>query len=191
MAILIGLEPEMMLRLLALSLFLVPGVPGAAWGGKGHRIIASASVRGLPRVVGAWFSGQEGMVVEHASDPDHWRRDRKEPPRHFINSDVYGGPSSVPLTPDEAIDQIGARRFQKTGQLPWTVQDQVRSLASAFRDRDRGRVLLETSYLSTTWGISMSPSTPSATMTARIRDSGEFTRAGKPVWWSATWSPPP
>ena len=106
MAILIGLEPEMMLRLLALSLFLVPGVPGAAWGGKGHRIIASASVRGLPRVVGAWFSGQEGMVVEHASDPDHWRRDRKEPPRHFINSDVYGGPSSVPLTPDEAIDGI-------------------------------------------------------------------------------------
>ncbi|MBP1627733.1 MAG: hypothetical protein H6Q00_2208 [Holophagaceae bacterium] len=138
----------MMLRLLALSVLLVSGVPGAAWGEKGHRIIASSAVRGLSGSVGAWFSGQEGLVVEHASDPDHWKRDRKEPPRHFINCDVYGGPASVPFTAEEAIGLVGARRFHKAGQLPWTVQDQVRSLASAFRDRDRGRVLMEASYLS-------------------------------------------
>lgn len=138
----------MIFRTFAFSFLILSGVPGTAWGEKGHRIIASAAVRGLPRPVGAWFSGQEGMVVEHASDPDHWKRDRKEPPRHFINCDEYGGPSSVPFTPEEALERIGSRRFQKAGQLPWTIRDQVQSLAVAFRSRDRGRVLMESSYLS-------------------------------------------
>ena len=138
----------MTFRAFALASILLVGLPGMAWGAKGHRIIASTAVRGLPRPVGAWFSGQEGMVVAHSSDPDHWKRDRKEAARHFINSEDYGGASAVPFSPEEAIERVGARRFQKAGQLPWAIQDQVRSLAAAFRSRDRGRVLLEASYLS-------------------------------------------
>jgi len=133
---------------LGLILLLFPGLPGMAWGEKGHRLIASGAVRSLPGPVGAWFSGQESRVVEHASDPDHWKQDRKEAPRHYINSDQYGGPPAVPFSSEEAIHRIGARRFQKAGQLPWVVQDQVRTLAAAFRARDRGQVLMEASYLS-------------------------------------------
>nr|WP_320131403.1 S1/P1 nuclease [uncultured Holophaga sp.] len=138
----------MKFRSLALGCLIAWAIPAAAWGDKGHRIIASCAVRGLPPVVGAWFSGQEGLVVGHASDPDHWKKDRKEAPRHFLNCEVYGGAASVPRSAQEAIGRVGVRRFQKSGQLPWAIQDQVRVLATAFRSRDRGRVLLESSYLS-------------------------------------------
>jgi len=138
----------MKLALLLLPLLCLAGLPGAAWGEKGHRLIASNALRSLPPGVSSWYSGQEYQVVSHASDPDHWKHDRKEPPRHFINSEVYGGPSGVPTSTDEAVARIGSRRFAKAGQLPWVIQDQVRNLAQAFRSRNRGQVLMETAYLS-------------------------------------------
>lgn len=120
--------------------------PLAAWGRKGHRVVARLALLDLPPGPSAWFRGQEDFVEAHSSDPDAWKDDPLEGPRHFIDMDRY--PEGVPTLLGEARDKVGPAIFQKSGQVPWVIQDRVRDLAQAFRKGDRAQVAYLASILS-------------------------------------------
>jgi len=126
--------------LLLVFVLLAASAPASAWGRTGHRLIAELALRDLPPEVGAWLKGHERTLLEHSSDPDSWRHDRKEGPRHYLNTEPYGGPGGVPFEVPDAIRKVGAASFQKHGQVPWIIQDRLRDLVGAFQCKDRPRI---------------------------------------------------
>lgn len=127
-------------------LLLVVVVPLLAWGDRGHRVVSSLAIRSLPEGPGAWFNGREAEVCDHASDPDHWKQDRKEGPRHFLDMEPYGDPDQLPRTLEEAKAKVGGD-YYRLGVVPWIIQDRWRDLVEAFREGDPAQVALATAIL--------------------------------------------
>jgi hypothetical protein len=121
-------------------------LPLHAWGDKGHRAVSTLALKSLPAGPRAWFVGREAEVIDHASDPDHWKQDRKEGPRHFMDLEAYGGPDHLPRTLDEARAKIGDDYYRR-GVVPWIVQDRYRDLIDAFREGDPDKVALASAIL--------------------------------------------
>lgn len=136
----------MRLSPILLAACLILALPLSAWGRKGHQILARVALQDLPPGPAAWFEGLEATVVDHSSDPDEWKHDHLEGPRHFLDMDRY--PGQVPTLISEAREQLGPKLFQRAGQLPWTIQDRVRLLTKAFKAGDRQEVALQASWLS-------------------------------------------
>ena len=131
----------------ALSLLLLLMAPPlSAWGDKGHRVVSSLALRSLPDGPRAWFAGGEGDVADHSSDPDHWKQDRKEGPRHFLDTEPYGDPKRLPRTLEEAEAKVGGD-YYRLGVVPWIIQDRWRDLVDAFRGGDPAQVALATAIL--------------------------------------------
>lgn len=118
----------------------------AAWGDKGHRVVSTLALRSLPDGLRAWFAGREADVCDHASDPDHWKQDRKEGPRHFLDMEPYGDPERLPRTLDEARAKAG-EDYYRHGVVPWIIQDRWRDLVEAFRTGDPAKVAAATAIL--------------------------------------------
>jgi hypothetical protein len=118
-------------------LLIATASPLLAWGKVGHQLVSQLALKDLPPEAAAWFKGQESEFVEHSSDPDHWKQDRKEGPRHFLDSELYGGPGEVPFEVPEALRKVGPDAFQRGGQVPWIIQDRLRDLVDAFKKSDR------------------------------------------------------
>jgi hypothetical protein len=129
-----------------LSLALVSPLPLAAWGRKGHQAVIRLAVKDLPDPPAAWFKGQEDFMEAHASDPDEWKSDLLEGPRHFLEMDAYG--DDVPTLLSDARQKVGPAVFQRAGQLPWVIQDRVKDLAQAFLQGDRKQAAFLASILS-------------------------------------------
>jgi hypothetical protein len=130
-----------------LLLLLLAALPLSGWGDKGHRVTCALALEGLPPGPRAWYVGREAEVEDHASDPDHWRADRKEGPRHFLDMEPYGGPDHLPRTLEQAQARVGGDYYRK-GVVPWIIQDRWRDLVEAFRSGDASRVAMATAILS-------------------------------------------
>lgn len=122
-------------------------LPLLSWGDKGHRVVVTLSLTTLPPELRAWYRGRETFLRDHASDPDHWKQDRKEGPRHYLDSEAYGGPAGVPHDQEAARAKLGAG-FYRNGVVPWIIQDRWHDLVAAFRSGDPERVAYATSILS-------------------------------------------
>ncbi|HCZ32902.1 MAG TPA: hypothetical protein DHV93_05270 [Holophagaceae bacterium] len=133
------------MRVLFLLILLLAS-PLWSWGDKGHRVVSALALRSLPAGPQAWFNGREAEVGDHASDPDHWKQDRKEGPRHFLDMEPYGDPDHLPRTLEEARERIGGG-YYRFGVLPWVIQDRWRDLVEAFRSGDPARVAFATAVL--------------------------------------------
>jgi hypothetical protein len=120
--------------------------PLCAWGDKGHRTVSALALRSLPAEPRRWFTGQESVVADHASDPDHWKQDRKEGPRHFLNVEPYGGQEQVPHALEDAQAKLRGD-FYRRGVLPWIIQDRWRDLVDAFKTGDAARIAMATAIL--------------------------------------------
>lgn len=135
------------MRSIALLLLpLILAAPVSAWGNKGHRTTSALALKGLPPGVRAWYAGREAEVEDHASDPDHWRQDRKEGPRHFLDMEPYGGPDHLPRTLDDARARLGGDYYRR-GVVPWIIQDRWRDLVAAFRSGDPAKVAIASAIL--------------------------------------------
>lgn len=134
-------------RMRTLWLFLlVAAMPLWSWGNTGHRVVSILALRSLPPGPRAWFNGREAEVCDHASDPDHWKSDKKEGPRHFLDMEPYGDPDQLPRTLEEAQARVGSG-YYRLGVVPWIIQDRWRDLVAAFRQGDPGKVALATAIL--------------------------------------------
>jgi hypothetical protein len=140
------LEMRRRMRILLWLLALLAAFPLSAWGDKGHRVVSILALRSLPAGPAAWFAGREAEVADHASDPDHWKSDRKEGPRHFLDMEPYGDPAHLPRTLEEAQARVGGD-YYRLGVVPWIIQDRWRDLVDAFREGDPAKVAFATAIL--------------------------------------------
>jgi hypothetical protein len=130
-----------------LALCLCPPIPLLAWGRLGHERVAAAVLPDLPPELADWFRGREDVLPAHVNDPDQWKEtDPLEGPRHYLDSEAYGGPAGVPRDRAEAEAKLGTA-FQANGQVPWVVQDRVGTLAEAFRAGDPDKVAFQAAIL--------------------------------------------
>ena len=125
---------------------LLAALPLLAWGDQGHRTVNRLALQGLPPEVRGWYADREAYLADHASDPDHWKSDRKEGPRHYMNLEAFGGPGRLPRTL-EAARRVAGPDFTRKGVVPWVIQDRWRELSEAFRRRDAARVAEVTAIL--------------------------------------------
>ena len=123
----------------AILLLLLAALPLWAGGDQGHRAVSTLSLTALPPGPRAWFAGQEALMASHASDPDHWKSDPKERPRHYMNREAFGGPGHLPRTQEAAREQVGGG-FTRNGVVPWVIQDRWRDLVAAFQTGDPAKV---------------------------------------------------
>jgi hypothetical protein len=132
----------------ALALLCLTAPPLSAWGRRGHEIVATLACRDLPEGPAAWFQDAEQTLRDHCNDPDLWKEtDPSEGPRHFLDSEAYGGPAAVPHSRAAARARLGAEAFDRNGQVPWVIQDQVAQLATAFRGGDPAQVWFRAAIL--------------------------------------------
>ncbi len=131
----------------ALSLLLLLlTAPLWSWGDKGHRVVSVLAIRSLPEGPRAWFNGREAEVGDHASDPDHWKQDKKEGPRHFLDMEPYGDPDHLPRTLEEAQARVGGG-YYRLGVVPWIIQDRWLDLVAAFHTGDPTKVAMAPAIL--------------------------------------------
>jgi hypothetical protein len=130
-----------------LALCLCPPIPLSAWGRLGHERVAAAALLDLPPDLADWFRGREDTLPAHANDPDHWKQsDPLEGPRHYLDSEYYGGPAAVPRAKADAEAKLGDA-FQAAGQVPWVVQERVDTQAGAFASGDPEAVAFQAAIL--------------------------------------------
>ncbi len=131
------------------ALVLLVAAPLAAWGERGHRLTAARALTALPPELRAWYTGREARLSDAAVEPDAWRaHDRKEGPRHYLNTEFYGGPADIPREAEAALAKVGGATFQKAGTVPWVIQDRHRELVAAFRSGDAAKVAEVSGWLS-------------------------------------------
>jgi hypothetical protein len=115
--------------------------PARAWGFDVHRMITDRAIALLPDELRPFYEKHRTMVVEHSIDPDLWRSAgfAEEPPRHFLDIDVYGPYpfDALPRDYDEAVRKFGKAKIRKYGTLPWRTAEMYDRLVKAFADAGR------------------------------------------------------
>lgn len=115
---------------------LVTPMPLRAWGFDVHRLITSGAIDRLPDGLRPFYEKHRAVVVEHSIDPDLWRNAgfNEEPPRHFLDMDVYGPYpfKALPRDYDEAVRKYGKQKVTRYGTLPWRADEMYQRLVKAF-----------------------------------------------------------
>lgn len=126
----------------ALALLASSGTPTGAWGYDIHRVITDRAIAELPAQLRPFYEKHRTYLVEHSIDPDLWRLAGfgDEPPRHYVDLDVYGTYpfSALPRNRDLAVAKFGRDHVEKYGTLPWRVEEMYEQLVKAFRQQKDG-----------------------------------------------------
>ncbi|QIX60223.1 S1/P1 Nuclease [Hymenobacter sp. BT18] len=131
--------------LLVCGLFLAPSAL-LAWGNWGHQRINRAAVLALPAPLRTFFYNHVDFVVTEAVIPDSRKyviNDRAEFPRHFIDLEDYGTQpiSELPQTSAEAYKKYDAAMLDKSGRLPWYIQDVLAKLTQSMKNGRKDEIL--------------------------------------------------
>lgn len=129
-------------------IFLITGSVGLifAWGEWGHKHINRAAVFALPDGMIKFYYNHIDFITESSVVPDLRRgvlNDRTEPPRHYIDIEDFGNipVESFPKTTKEAYKKWDSAFLNKTGYLPWYIQNLEEKLTQAFKKRSKSEIL--------------------------------------------------
>ncbi len=116
------------------------------WGAWGHKHINRAAVFALPDGMIKFYYNHIDFITESAVVPDLRRgvlNDRNEPPRHFIDIEDFGNIpiDSFPKTIKEAYSKYDSTFLNKTGFLPWYIQNLTDKLTQAFQKRSKPEII--------------------------------------------------
>jgi hypothetical protein len=94
----------------------------------------------------------EADLQEDAVAPDEILRARDgkaEAIRHYIDLEYYGDDPFAALKPDIAAMELeyGAGTLEKSGTLPWTIEEMAQGIQQAWRKRDCAQVIILSGYL--------------------------------------------
>jgi hypothetical protein len=108
------------------------------WGFEAHRMINRAAVSALPADMRAFVEPHLEALAAHAVDPDLWKNDPDERPRHYIDlelGDASGPPfSALPRTYGAAVAALGADSVKVMGLLPWRIASYFEKLVAALEN---------------------------------------------------------
>ncbi|MEP6584740.1 MAG: zinc dependent phospholipase C family protein [Ginsengibacter sp.] len=116
------------------------------WGAWGHKHINRAAVFALPDGMIKFYYNHIDFITEGAVVPDLRRgvlNDRNEPPRHFIDIEDFGNIpiDSFPKTTKEAYTKYDSAFLNKTGFLPWYIQNLTDKLTLAFQKKSKSEII--------------------------------------------------
>ncbi|SHI90068.1 S1/P1 Nuclease [Hymenobacter daecheongensis DSM 21074] len=117
-----------------------------AWGTWGHQRINRAAVLALPPGLRTLFYNHIDFMVEESVVPDlrkYTLNDRAEYPRHFIDLEDYGSApvSELPQTSTAAYAKYEPAFLDKSGRLPWHIQDMMGKLTQAMKNGRKDDIL--------------------------------------------------
>ncbi|MDQ6844647.1 MAG: zinc dependent phospholipase C family protein [Bacteroidota bacterium] len=117
-----------------------------AWGSWGHKHISRAAVFALPGGMIKFYYNHIDFITEGAVVPDLRRgvlNDKSEGPKHFIDIEDFGNMSidSFPKTTKDAYVKYDSAVLNKTGYLPWYIQNLTEKLTLAFKKRSKSEIL--------------------------------------------------
>lgn len=122
-----------------------------AWGAWGHKHINRAAVFALPDSMRKFYYNHIDFITEGAVVPDLRRgllNDKNESPRHYIDLQDFHKPVSLlPKTTKEAYEKYDSAFLNKTGYLPWYIQNLTEKLTAAFKKRNKSEILFLSSEL--------------------------------------------
>jgi hypothetical protein len=124
-----------------------------AWGSWGHKHISRAAIFALPEGMQKFYYNHIDFITEGAVVPDLRRaliNDKNEGPRHYIDIEDFGkiAFSSFPKTTKEAYTKYDSNFLNKTGYLPWYIQNISEKLTQAFQKRNKSEILFLSTELS-------------------------------------------
>lgn len=116
------------------------------WGAWGHKHINRAAVFALPDGMIKFYYNHIDFITEGAVVPDLRRgvlNDRSEPPRHYIDIEDFGNIpiDSFPRTTREAYIKYDSTFLNKTGFLPWHIQNLTDKLTQAFQKKSKSEII--------------------------------------------------
>ena len=132
---------------LLLLFFIVSGINLLfAWGAWGHKHINKAAVFALPDGMRKFYYNHIDFITESAVVPDLRRgllNDKDEAPRHYIDMEEFGNipVSEFPKTTAEAYKKYDSAFLNKTGYLPWYIQNVTQKLTTAFKQKNKSEIL--------------------------------------------------
>ena len=117
-----------------------------AWGAWGHKHINRAAVFALPDGMIKFYYNHIDFITEGAVVPDLRRgvlNDRNEPPRHYVDIEDFGNMpfDSFPKTTKEAYIKYDSAFLNKTGFLPWYIQNLTEKLTQAFQKKSKSEII--------------------------------------------------
>ncbi|WP_400190395.1 zinc dependent phospholipase C family protein [Hymenobacter sp. B81] len=132
--------------LLAAALLLITPSLLMAWGTWGHQRINRAAVLALPAPMRTFFYNHIDFMVQESVVPDlrkYTLNDKAEGPRHFLDMEHYGtrNVAELPQTPAEAYAKYDAAMLDKSGRLPWYIQEMLGKLTQAMKNGRKDDIL--------------------------------------------------
>ena len=135
------------IKTLFIFLFISAGVSLVfAWGSWGHKHIGRAAVFALPDSMQQFYYNHIDFITEAAVVPDLRRaliNDKNEGPRHYVDIEDFGNIpiESFPKTTKEAYTKYDSAFLNKTGYLPWYIQNITDKLTTGFKKRNKSEIL--------------------------------------------------
>lgn len=114
------------------------------WGFYGHQRINYYAVFLLPPEMMVLYKPNIQFITDHAVDPDKRRYAvAAEAPKHFIDIDFYGSYPypQLPRKYDEAVEKYTEDTVIARGIVPWWIQIMEQRLTSAFKEKNRAKIL--------------------------------------------------
>lgn len=124
-----------------------------AWDSRTHELITRLAIDALPPgTLKASFERDSAQLEEFSIEPDTVLRPlygKAEGYRHYIDLEEFGDDPFAHLNPDKrAMDQsVGNETLQRSGILPWAIEDEASKTASAWRSGDCGEAIRHAGYL--------------------------------------------
>jgi hypothetical protein len=119
-----------------------------AWGFWAHQRINRAAIFALPDSMRVFFYNHIDFITEEAQMPDvriYAINYKEEANRHYIDLEMLHNTSyeKMPGTLAEAKAKFGDSLLQKSGLLPWYIDDIMTKLTKAFHDKNKPYILLQ------------------------------------------------
>ena len=127
-----------------LLLVLLLAAPALAWGPRGHEAIVQYAIWNLPEgELKALLASWEEKLREASLGPDRRRNEPGEAHRHFFEVEAYGGwpLPDFPLSLNEARERFGEEVLERSGVLPWAVEESYHALVAAFKRGETAEIV--------------------------------------------------
>lgn len=124
-----------------------------AWGSWGHKHISRAAVFALPETMRSFYYNHIDFITEGSVVPDlrkYVTNDKAEGPRHYVDIEDFGNIpiNSFPRTTKDAYTKYDSAFLNKTGYLPWHIQNLTEKLTQAFKKKNKSEILFISAELS-------------------------------------------
>jgi hypothetical protein len=139
------MKRKMLICLFALLFFLTAMPVSFGWGIWGHKHINKAAVFALPAEMRTFFYNHIDFITEESVVPDirkYTINDKMEFARHYIDIEDFDIPiKDFPKTKMEATSRFDSAFLQKSGMLPWYIQNITDKLTKAFKNKNKTEIL--------------------------------------------------